>query len=258
MKVVSQRILDCRIGLWGRVLAAGCLISGTACGAYAGNFILGVDFGTNSSTVESGFQRFGVGTGETTTDVTKSYTDLDSTLTSGTVSINLSNAVNSSTTMTSRDRTGMAAISDTGTFTYGGLYYDFINLTGTGSIDTMAITISGLLANTQYSLTFYAYDDNNSRTMTFTDYTSGTAGVSGSITYTRDTAFNSSTLNDIYSTTLIVTADATGKIVIRDKASGGGAVISGLTIAEIPEPATLGIGAISLISLVISRKRRQV
>ncbi|HEY8966849.1 MAG TPA: hypothetical protein VIM58_10420 [Candidatus Methylacidiphilales bacterium] len=213
------------------------ILGGFAAPASHGAPLLSVDFGATTNPTLSGFQTFSIATGNVAGPVTQSFTGIDTSLTSGTLSFTLAagTTLTGTSTLTARDR---GTIASTGTFTYGPIYEDFIN---PSSGTTLTMGISGLNANTQYTLTLYAYDNSNTKTLTFADYTSGTAGASGTIAFTAATSFTSTTPNDIYALTLTLTSDASGNLVIRDTASSGTPVIDGLVISAVavPEPTTV-------------------
>jgi len=216
--------------------------------------ILGVDFGVTSSPVQAGYSAFGITSGSIAGPVTNSYTELNTTYTTGTVSITLAagNTLLGTSNLTARDR--LAPSTDSGSFTYSNLYRDFINTSANGN---MTIGLTGLNASTAYQLTLYAYDNSNGRTMTFTDFTTGSAGATGSITWTAGATFDSTTLNSVYSTTLNVTSDATGALVIRDIPTGSApALINGLQLIAVPEPSSIGLCLVAAGGLVLSIRRR--
>lgn len=121
---------------------------------------------------------------------------------------------NSISNLVARDR-GIPG-TDSGSFTYSAIYRDFITATFQG------IQLSGLAANFSYDVTFYAYDNSGSRTQTFTDATPGSTGLSGTVTYSAASAFNSSTPNNSYSTTINAKSDAQGRLYFTESGVGTG------------------------------------
>ena len=215
-----------------------------ACVAIAGQRssaapILNVDFGASSSPVETGFQAFGIATGSVTGPVTKTLGGYDVTVAVGTT-------LTGTGTLTARDRAAPAA--DSGAFTYSALYRDFINPTTTSA---MSIGVAGLTGNTQYKIGLYAYDNSNTKTITFTDYTTGAAGNSGQVPFTAGATFTS---NDQFATFFNATTNSAGNLVFRATSNSGGALISGLVIDSVPEPASIGL--MSLAALALYRRRR--
>lgn len=214
--------------------------------------LLSVDFGVTSSPVETGYSAFGITSGTLAGPSTKSYTGISNLYTTGTVAVTIAsgNTVTATGNLTARDRT--APSTNSGTFTYSDIYRDFINPSSGGNL-TLGLT--GLNANTQYTLTLYAYDNANSRTVTYTDYTTGSAGASGSISYTAGYTFGSTTPDSIFSTILTVTSDANGSLVIRATPSSGGAIINGLQLSAVPEPSTVALCFLA-VGIVALRARR--
>ena len=140
---------------------------------------------------------------------------------------------NSTGNLVARNRNIPAA--DNGTFTYSSIYRDFV----TGN--ALGIQLSGLAANAAYAVTFYAYDNNGSRTQTFTDVTVGGTGFSGTITYTTAYSFTSTTPNNIFAVTINATSDASGRLFFSETGTGntnvavlGGVVVDGSAAPAYP------------------------
>ncbi|MGI5868536.1 MAG: hypothetical protein ACOX9C_03700 [Kiritimatiellia bacterium] len=207
-------------------------------GVRASALSLNVDFGTDLRQVQTGFCPFMAPTGDTDGPLTASYGALNTNGCTGTVVIALAAGTNLTDTsrMLSRDRS--APSSNDGAFTYSDVYRDFVLAKDTNK--PFWIGLSGLTPEARYNLTFYAYDNNNTRTMTFTDYTTGVAGASGAVSYTAGSTFDASTSNDVLSTSLKVKADATGQMLIRDMPSSGGfAIVNALRLDFLPDQGTL-------------------
>lgn len=231
-------------------LAAAVLVSASVSQA---QLLLGVDFGVTNSAVETGYSGFGITSGTLAGPSTKSYTGISNLYTTGTVAVTLAagNTTTATGNLTARDRGTPST--NSGTFTYSDIYRDFINPSAGGNL---TIGLTGLNANTQYTLTLYAYDNSNSRTMTYTDYTTGSAGASGTITWTAGYTFGSTTSNDVFSTTLTLTSDATGSLVIRGTSNSGGAIINGLQLSAVPEPSTVALCFVAAGIVVLRARRR--
>jgi hypothetical protein len=221
------------------------------------------------SPTQTGFTAFNTGTSATAGPRTATFTGLGTEFTSiGSVTVTIAWGGSTATDLTgtgtflARDR---AAPANTGSFTTADLYRDMLQSTGTGvNGQPVAIGFSGLLANTAYDLRFFAYDHSasGSRTMTFTDFSSGSAGGTGSITYTGASVFDSSTSNNVFSTLISVTSDSNGKILLTETPGGSyGVALNGfvLSASSVPEPSTYAMisGALVLTGSVLSRRRRQ-
>jgi len=218
--------------------------------------LLGVDFGTSTpSPVETGFQGFGASTGGSTGPLTATYTGLDTAQSSGSVALTLAtgNTLAGTGTLTARDRTGNSTLVDQGSFTYAELYRDVIN----SNNSALSLGLSGLNPNTTYTVKFFIYDDLATKTITFTDFTSGAAGTSGSVSFAAGYQFSSSTSNDQFATLLTVTSDIAGKLVFRSSTSSSPAQIGGMLIQVAPEPTSLGLSALGLVALGRRRIKRQ-
>ncbi|SDT89072.1 Aryl-phospho-beta-D-glucosidase BglC, GH1 family [Verrucomicrobium sp. GAS474] len=195
--------------------------------------ILAIDFDAGSSgasPLQPGWQAFApVSLANQTGPITATYSGLDPALTSGTVVVSIAAGTTTTATgaLTSRDRSLM----EDPEFPLYYLYRDFVTA---GS--PITIGISGLTPGGVYQIGYTAYDDSNSRTMTFTNYTSGSAGSSSSLSWTAHTVFDESTDPAVCTRTLSVTADGTGKAVLRITSGDGGAstVLGGLTISKTP------------------------
>lgn len=142
-----------------------------------------------------------------------------------------------------------SGVVNSGTFTYADLYEDCV------VADVLAFQFNGLQANTEYSFTFYAYDENFARTETFTNYSSpgGTAGNSGMISFAANYDFTDAP-NDIFSVTVNAVSDNSGRAFFVETGTGATnlALVSGVGIAPAPEPFVagclfLGFGVIVLI-----------
>jgi len=131
---------------------------------------------------------------------------------------------NSTAQLVARNRGIPAA--DIGTFTYSDIYRDFI------TANVLGIQLSGLAANTAYSVTFHAYDNNGGRTQTFTDVTVGGTGFTGTITYTANYAFAGSTPNNVFAATVNATSDASGRLQFTETGVGNTnvAVLGGVVV----------------------------
>ena len=132
-----------------------------------------------------------------------------------------------------------------GAFTYADLYRDFVYTNVSGS--PTYIELSGLNANTPYTVTLYPTDPNNAKTTTITNVTGGGSTAFGAITTT--TAYTS---NEQYAVTNSATTDSGGRLILRASTSTF-ATINGLRI-DVPEPGCAGLLALALPALL--RRRR--
>lgn len=99
------------------------------------------------------------------------------------------------------------------------------------------IAFSGLLPNARFTLTYCPYDWNaKSQTCTVTDWTTGSAGASKSVTTEQHYAFTDETPADHFAVTLNVRADETGRIVIKNAGSPGSSSVSWLRLTYLPPP----------------------
>ncbi len=159
--------------------------------------------------------------------ITATYSGLDTSSTSGTVTLTLAcgTSLSGSGNFTSRDRPMMAGP----TFPSYYLYRDFVTSVASGPV---TIGVSGLKPNLSYLIDYTAYNDPTSGTMTITDYTTGTAAASAAVSWTAGTAFGSATNPDLYTKRIPVVSDSQGKLVLRITPAAGGAMISGLEITR--------------------------
>lgn len=244
-------------------LAATLLLLGCSTTLHA-QTILGVDFGSANNPVEqTDFDPFSVSENATAGPVTKSYTGLDEQWTAdGTVAVTLAagTTITATNNMLARNRSGVTP--DSGSFTYNALYRDLIIAQNRPD---MRIGISGLNANTTYDVRLFAYDQNESGTMLFTNET-GTGSETASISWTASFDFaNAGTDADtIFSAVLRLQTDSEGNLLIGGKRTDAGgaanrqAIIDGMQITAIPEPASVGalIGACA-VALAFSRRGKR-
>lgn len=220
---------------------------------------------TTQTATQSGFTGVGLTTGTGVGPFTTSFSGLSTTYTAtGTVGLTLTFPATSGN-YTARDRTGTTA--NTGSFTYNSLYRDVVN--SSSSSGNLRFNFTGLLPNTTYELRFYAYDHNASasRTMIFTDWSSGTAGTgtsTGSVTFAGSYVFTGAAEDNYrFSTLITATSTASGTLEIRETTGGAYASqFNGFEIASIssvPEPSSYAAiaGALALTGAAVSRRRRQ-
>ena len=152
---------------------------------------------------------------------------------------------------------------DSGAFTQGNLYQDFAyNNTYGGS--TISVGISGIAANTDYTMTWYIYDWTNSNVASVTDQVaaktgSNTTGSTGNVTFTTgDAAMPMS--NGQYSYTGTWRSTSTSLDIDISYVSGGLPYtrVNGFEMTAVPEPSALvllGTGFLGLLAYAW-RKRK--
>lgn len=218
----------------------------------AGAGVLSVDFdGTATGATQAGFQGFFISQTATPGPMSSTFPVSDPAVTSGSVTVTVSAGadITSTNNLLTRDR---GAIADAGSFTYGNFYRDLLIATGTNTI--LNLQLSGLNPSTQYDVTLYAYDKNNSLTPTFTNVTGGAS--SPSATYTSLTTVSS---NGEDGRTLRVTSSAAGAVVFRITNTGGNAmqgILNGVELASVPEPASAAALAGAAALALLARRRR--
>lgn len=228
--------------------------------------LLSMDFNTmpaggSASPTESGYTGVVVNNAEFTGPFTTSFTGLSTSLSSGTVGLTIAagTTLTSTGAMLSRDRPATTA--DNGSFTYQDLYRDFIiSKYTTGGIPKMTIGLSGLNASTEYLVTFYAYDNNNSGAISLQN-TTGTGSQSGSISWTAGYAFNGANANENakFSTTLRVQTDTLGNLTfINTTTSGAGfqGILNGIQVTAVPEPTAIALVIAGCGILFLRRRHR--
>lgn len=216
--------------------------------------LLSLDFGsTQSPVVESGFTGYSVTNVGVAGPMTQTFGSFTVTLTNG-KTVDGSGNLNATGLVNARDR---GALTDSGAFTYNDLYRDFV----TQGADT-GLQLGGLTANTAYQITFYAYDNNNTRSETFKNITGATTsspnGANLSLGTISWTAASSLTSNNLFSIVATATSDSSGRLTFDINSASATTVLNGLILASIPEPsgcAALLAGA--ALAYVAARRRRQ-
>ena len=141
-------------------------------------------------------------------------------------------------------------IADTGSFTYGDLYRDFAFNNNEKQMD---FTLTGLLANTVYSLTWFSYDSDGAHNVSF----AGISGSSGSaaLSYTGGVVPTENYDPD-NSITALFTTDGTGGLTVRANDTGN-LRVNGFEIATVvPEPSSAAILLLGLGVAAGQRRRR--
>lgn len=156
-----------------------------------------------------------------TTNLSRTFTGVTTGITeSGTMTVKLSGGATAGTTTRPtffRDR-GLPA--NTGTLTYGPLLRNFAGYSLTAG-NYLWVDVTGLKPNTPYFITLYAYDNYSGSSMTFSDYTTGSVGDSGSCSNAAYYAAQDPNIgtdpyaDDRYAVTLLATSTTGGSLRIR-------------------------------------------
>jgi hypothetical protein len=204
-------------------------------------FSMGIDFGPHSAphfgNFQSGFFAFHIPTGDTSGPITNFYGSVNTRGSSGTIAVTLAAGDHDSDTMLMLSRDRGAPVADGGSFSYSDLYRDLA--IGKNNNQPFWIGLLGLTPECSYYVTLYSYDNNSSKSMTFTDYTTGFPGASGVVEFTAGSLFEETTDNDVFAKTLKVIADEDGRVLIRGMPSSGNSpALNGLHIEFVPDPGT--------------------
>ena len=142
-------------------------------------------------------------------------------------------------------------IADAGSFTYGDLYRDFAFNNNEKRMD---FTMSGLNANTAYSLTWFSYDNGGAHNVSFAGI-SGTSGSAGPLIYTGG-VLPTQNYDPDNSITALFTTDGTGGLTVRATDTGD-LRVNGFQIATVvPEPSSAAILLLGLGAVGSQRRRR--
>lgn len=142
-------------------------------------------------------------------------------------------------------------IPDNGSFTYGDLYRDFAFDNDDKQMD---LILTGLSANTAYSLTLFSYDNGGSHSVSFAGI-SGSSGTGGPLNYTGGVVPTENYDPD-NSITALFTTDGTGGLTVRASDTGD-LRINGFEIATVvPEPSSAAILLLGLGAAAAQRRRR--
>ena len=142
-------------------------------------------------------------------------------------------------------------VADNGSFTYGDLYRDFAFDNDNKQMD---LVLTGLSANTAYSLTLFSYDNGGAHSVSFGGI-SGTIGSAGPLNYSGgvEPTENYDPDNSI---TALFTTDSTGGLTVRASDTGD-LRINGFEISTVvPEPSSAAILLLGLGAVGSQRRRR--
>lgn len=214
--------------------------------------LLAVDFNGAAGPTETGFSGFSAVNGDL------GVSTISQTFGAYTVSLSTSGGT---LNLFSRDR---ATPADSGAFTYGELYRDWISGAGTTGAGNppLTLSISGLSPATAYSITVYSCDStigtgNNGVGVdtpiieSFSDST----GVVGSISY-----WGAPSTNSQYALTIPSTLTSAGGMltitgqVVESRNAQSRAIFNGFELNLVPEPATLSL-LVGASGLMLLRRR---
>ena len=203
-----------------------CLAAGMAVAVESDSFK--VDFGFKTGVVCEGWNIFGWSSGNVAGPLTNAYACANARIAAGEVfvSVTAGNGPEATTgVICARDR--WDSTPDTTEFGMLAVYRDWINSNNTD----MWITLDGLHPLTIYRFKAYAYDKNNTSTVTLRQWTDGKdSTVTAAIAYTAATEFTSGTSPDIYAAELELVTDKNGVAVVRLTGSPKAALISGFEL----------------------------
>ena len=143
-------------------------------------------------------------------------------------------------------------IADNPPFTFGDLYRDFAFDNDDKQMDFI---LTGLIANTDYSVTWFSYDNGGSHSVSFAGI-SGSSGSAGPLNYTGgvEPVENYDPDNAI---TALFKTDGTGGLTVRATDTGD-LRVNGFQIAVIPVPEPSSAALIlSVLVTAALRRRRQ-
>lgn len=216
--------------------------------------VLAVDFNASfdaNSTTESGFQAFNALTNAGSTNPSALI---------GSYNVELFGA-----TVQGRYR---GALTDAGSFSYNDLLEDlatnFNRLTSSSATasttpTSTAFTISGLAANTSYSIKLWSLDRgfNNGAVQYWWNTTPGT----GASALLLGSIINSTSVlptdNNSYSVTATVTSSASGTLSFGHVTTAGNGVLNGFELSAIPEPSTYALLMVGVCALVYLRRKHR-
>jgi hypothetical protein len=177
---------------------------------------VGVQFGYTSARPQPGFLRMTTNDPGHTGTFTRTFGGVDkSACPGGSLTVTMSGgAVEGTTTQSALFRNRVTPL-NSGNFTNGPIYQGFGGYSLTAGT-FLWLKLDGLAPNGQYRLALYSYDDSYSSSSTFTDVTAGSYGTS--YTFSSPAGYNfaaSANGNNAFASTILVSADATGKVILK-------------------------------------------
>ncbi|MES2308375.1 MAG: hypothetical protein V4507_05900 [Verrucomicrobiota bacterium] len=236
--------------------------------------IIQIDFGNAVSPIQSGWTYWGLETTGSTFLPSKTFVTSAGSITA-TISSNFTldgsgNLQASAVAPSTRDRS-LETPANSGAFTESNLYRDMVINVGSGG--GLALELSGLTPNTQYSLTLYDYDAGTdattvaTRTNVFTNITNGASANLGSVTYKTVPAGGTLTINEQYTVTATLTSDSSGRLIVTEaKNSFAGqtdnfAGLNGFSLSSIPEPSAYFaflLSGVGIFAILGTRKLKSI
>jgi len=185
-------------------------VAAFAAGSCLGDFK--IDFGLTSQTPQAGWRPLGWSSSNVAGPTAFEYDDVDPLVAAdGSLSVTLSagTSAGGTDTMCARDRGATA-----GGFALDSVYRDFVN--PNSNQRSLWLEISGLVPGGAYDVRAYAFDMNNSGTVSFSQYHGGKDIVIASFNYSKEQALTSETDPDVSSALLSgLVADSSGNMTIR-------------------------------------------
>lgn len=172
-----------------------------------------IDFGPHNgaSPVADGWNVFGWTTGSATGPSNITYACSNAGIARGAVTVGLtsgSSPEDSTAPIVARDR---GEVADASVYPLAAVYRDWVNANS-----ELWVTLRGLHPQTIYRFKAYAYDHNNTKTVTLCQWADGKdVTESVSISYTAGTSFTAETSADIYAAELELVTDKEGTAIVR-------------------------------------------
>ncbi len=165
-------------------------------------------------------------------------------------------------------------IANSGSFTQSDLMNDRLNSDAVGLIDPatgngtgtgLYMRISGLSANTQYSLQVWGVDHTGNPGSLKNGYAYGFDATNEAPSYTSLTQLGTYTIsgnpttiadNDAHSITGNITTDGSGTLIYKSISNmDGSGIVSGFQLSAVPEPSTAILLLGGIVALVAARRR---
>lgn len=195
---------------------------------------LAFDFGSTLDANQAGFRPFCIPQGNRNGPFTTTCRQVPTASGAVTLSVAAGDAADATAQMNSRDRATNGFPTDLPNIP-GDTLRDFVNPAANNPI---WISLAGLDPGAKYEVTVWAYDHSNSKTITIADFTSGSAGKSAQIAIVKATDF-SAAAEDVQTAVLVLQANASGALVLKETSSSGTPVLNGFRVRATPGSATV-------------------